>query len=423
MDIKHIVSQLQNCPCGQAHLLDDMIVEIGPGLLQKTAEIMKDFPKKLLVVADNNTLAASSGIIEILENNGFHCKLKLFDDLRTADIRDADELEVLAQDVEGILSIGSGSLSDICRLAAFKAEKSFAIFATAPSMDGFASNSSPVTINSFKKSLFCRVPDIIIGDTDVLAKAPLELKAAGFGDMIAKYIALVDWKVAHLTVNEHYCPNVAGLTKTALDKVVVLADKVSTENTDAAGALMEGLVLSGLAMAFVNKTRPASGAEHVVSHFWESKTLEQGKHSDFHGKKVGVASLLITRLYHNIALSKVCFQKDSTDWEKVYSVYGPNFRDEVEKCNTPTVTDETSPQILSESWETICNIIKNELPAYETLLSLMNKAGAVTTIDEIGVDPELALAGLKYHPYMRYRMNMTRLIPMLGISGIEKSVL
>jgi len=411
---------MQNCPCGQKHECDIKDVAVGSGLLQQTADILKrnNFPSDILVVADNNTLKAAEGILDILQNNGFNIKTRIFDDLRVAEYEEAENIAKLSADVGGILSVGTGSLNDICRRAAFVANKDFAIFATAPSMDGFASVTSPLTANNFKISYPAKQPSVIIGDTAILAKAPAELKSAGFGDMIAKYTALVDWKIAKLTIGEPMCERVAAVTKDGLMRAVSLADKVTSEDEQAAEAIFEGLILTGLAMKLGDTTRAASGAEHVVSHFWECKKLEQGLLSDFHGKKCGVATLMCTRLYKELAkIKNPVFVEDTTDWDKVYAVYGENFRSEVEKYNTPTVTDETSPEILASNRQEICRIINEELPSVEELTALMKKAGCATTAKEIGVTDELAVLGLQYHPYMRHRMMMTRLVPMFD--GIE----
>ncbi|MBR3954141.1 MAG: sn-glycerol-1-phosphate dehydrogenase [Clostridia bacterium] len=417
MDLSNLLAKLQNCPCGKKHECDLKDVAVGSGLLKQTAEILKknNFPTDILVVADNNTLKAADGILDILKTGGFHIKTKFFDDLRVAEYEEAENIAKLSADVDGILSVGTGSLNDICRRAAFVANKDFAIFATAPSMDGFASVTSPLTANNFKISYPAKQPSVIIGDTAILAKAPAELKSAGFGDMIAKYTALTDWKLAKLTVGEAMCENVASVTRDGLMRAVSLADKVTSEDEEAAGAIFEGLILTGLAMKLGDTTRAASGAEHVVSHFWECKKLEQGLLSDFHGKKCGVATLMCIRLYKELAkIENPVFVKDSTDWDKVYEIYGENFRSEVEKYNTPTVTDETSPEILTQNWQEIRRIINEELPSVEELTALMKQAGCATTAKEIGVADNLAVLGLQYHPYMRHRMMLTRLVPMFN---------
>lgn len=419
MDIRALEKSLENCPCGKKHTAPIKAVEIGRGLLSKTAGILKDngFPGKILVVADKNTLAAADGILEVLADGGFTYKLKQYENLRTAEMTEVNNIVSLAEDVQGILSVGTGSLNDICRLASKKADKEFAIFATAPSMDGFASHTAPITDNNFKISYTARLPSVIIGDTEILAKAPAELKSAGFGDMIAKYVALVDWRISSLVTGEPMCPAVAEITKRGLMRAVELADRVTSEDPETAGAIMEGLVLTGIAMTLGDTTRAASGTEHIISHFWECKKLENGEISDYHGKKVGVATLLTAKLYEDlVSHEKIYPTTDTTDWDKVYAVYGENFRSDIEKMNNPTITDGVSPELLGEKWSEIREIVKNGLPSFGEMLELMNKAGAAKTLSDIAVTHELGLAGFIYHPYMRHRMTLARLVPMLGIT-------
>jgi len=418
MDLQLIINQLKNCSCGRKHTSSIKCVEIGRGLVHKTGEILlrNSFPTKILIVADENTLSASQGILENLEKSGFNYKIKIYNDLRVADM--VDVLEVVAEStgVDGILSVGSGSLNDICRLASYMEHKEFAIFATAPSMDGFASGTAPITTNGFKETKQAKQPSVIIGDTDILAKSPAELKAAGFGDMAAKYIALVDWKVSALTTGEYYCENIANLTREALDRMIALADKVTQDDAKAAGAIMEALVFTGIAMKLAESVRPASGTEHIISHFWEMKKLEQGKLSDFHGKKVGVATLISNRIYHFLAEHENINPKgENLDWDKIYLVYGENLKSDILRLNSPTVTTETTPEKVLKSWQEIRMIVKEELPTDKELSKLMTIAGAAKTVKDIKVDYEMGVLGVEYHPYMRHRLTLMRLIPMLGI--------
>ena len=416
MDIKGI--NLDKCTCGHKHPKINMTVEIGRGLLPKTADILKNFPRKILVVADNNTLAASGNLLDILKSGGFECTLHCYENCTEADIIYVKEIEKLLPDYDGVLAVGTGSIGDICRLASFNAKKAFAVFATAPSMDGFASSAAPITFNNFKETVQCHAPSVVVGDTDILAKSPTELKSAGFGDVIAKYVALADWKIAAMVAQEYYCPSVAKIVSDVLKKSMALADKVTQNDPDAAGAMMEALVLSGICMALTGNTRPASASEHMLAHYWEMKKLELNEPMPFHGTKVGVGTLIIAQLYHDIADGKYgqpTFQEDKVDWDKVYKIYGPALRDEIKRLNNPSIVEKTSPEILKKHWAEMVSIIKNELPTYDELLKLMKAADAVTTIEGIEVSRQLAIESLEVHPYMRYRVNLTRLLPMLGI--------
>lgn len=418
MNVEKIIASLQDCPCGRPHECELKAVECDSGNVNRAGQLLAkhDFPRHILLVADENTMAAADGITLSLDKAGYRVKTKLYKDLRVADMEQVRELEPLMQDVDGVLSVGTGSLNDICRLSTFRQKKDFAIFATAPSMDGFASGSTPITENNFKVSYTAHQPSVIITDTSILAASPQVLKSAGFGDMIAKYTGLVDWQVSNLTTGEYLCKRIFDLTRDALMRIVALADKITQTDEEAAAAVFESLVLTGIAMRVAGCTRPGSGTEHVVSHFWECKKLEEGHISDFHGKKCGVATVLVNRVYHEmVSREEVEPHEEDLDWDEIRAAYGPRLSAEMMKYNTPTtITSETTPEILKKSWQQIRRIVKEQLPGDAELLALMKRAGCATTIEKIGVSPELGALGLKYHPFMRRRMTLMRLKNMLG---------
>ncbi len=417
MDISAILKNLENCPCGRIHTVNIKAVEIGSGMLARTAEILRDadFPRNILAVADKNTLAASDGIINVLENGGFSVKLKLYDDLREPTVERVDEICKLSADVEGILSIGTGTLNDICRRAALLCDREFAIFATAPSMDGFASGTAPIIEKGFKATLPARQPSVIIADTAILAAAPAHLKAAGFGDIIGKFTALVDWRVAHLTVGEYYCENIANLVREALRRICSMADRVSAEDAETAGAIMEILVFTGLAMKLAEASRPASGAEHMISHMIGMRQLADGVISDFHGKKVGVSTVTLCELYHKAIALKPAFRRDTPDWDKVYAAFGENIKENIIRENSPPITDKLNTADIASKWAEIGCIVREELPTPAELLKIMKAAGAATTYAEIGTDEALARDCITYHPYMRDKIVLSRILRMTDI--------
>ncbi len=423
MDIKKILESLENCPCGREHAFDTERVEIGRGLVKEAGAILNEakFPKKMLLVADINTMGASVGLLDSLEAHGFEVKKLIYDCMEYARVEQVREVEAAAADCDAILSVGTGSLNDICRVASYRTEKDFCIFATAPSMDGFASDTAPIIENSFKSSWQAKQPRIIIADTEILAAAPDELKSAGFGDMVAKYIGLVDWRIAQLLIGEYYCDRVAALTEDAVKRIVALADRILDKDPEAAGAVMEALVLTGLAMKLARCSRPASGAEHVVSHYWECHKVIDGIWPEYHGKKVGVATVICNRVYRKIAESHLTVkaQKDPTDWAVVDSKFHERLRGDVKKLNSPTITDLVTPESVEQNWDKIRAIILNTLPSDETLMKLMKAAGAVTEPEDVHVSREFLLDGFRYSAYMRYRLTLLRLLPMLGMDVAE----
>ena len=423
MNLDDIRKQMANCECGHAHDFDLEGLEISSGAINRVSEILKkyNFPTRILMVADENSFRVTKGLYEQLLDNGFTVELRVYESMRVADMREVRELEVALKRVDGLLSVGTGSINDICRLSSFRADKPLAIVATAPSMDGFASDSAPITENNFKISYFCRQPKIIIADTAILAKAPVKLKAAGFGDVMAKYIGIADWRVANLLHGDYYCERVAQFVRDAIARMVALADKVVIDNEEAAGAIMETLVLTGISMQLAKCTRPASGTEHIVSHFWECKKLVEGKISDYHGKKVGVATLITAEIYYKLLeLDSVTAKKEVLDWTEIENAYGKELIDEVKKLNLPdTIVNEIDPALIEEKWDEIKQIIRDEIPSPQRLYELYRIAGAATTGEEIAVNPDLYDLGIQYHVYMRRRVTIMRLLPMLGIRAID----
>ena len=412
-NLVELKEQFKNCSCGMEHECNIRDIVVGSGITKDTGEILKrnKFGKKLLFVADKNTLKASDGILDALKD--FDLNLHIYENLRESTVSEVKVIRSLLEENDCVISVGTGSLNDICRKAAAESDKPLCIFATAASMDGFASYSTPLTDGNFKATYSAKSPEVIIADTKILASAPSELKSAGFGDMIGKYVGLIDWQVSALISGEYYCEKVAALTRMATDKIMALADRITATDEESAEAVFEALLLTGIGMSFTKTSRPASGTEHIVSHFWECKKLLEGKLSDFHGKKVGVATLYIMEIYEKLYQKlTVTAHKEKVDWDDVYAHYG-SLKDEVEKLNTPdTITDGINPKDVEEKWEEIRKIIAS-VPSRKEIYEAMVKAGCALTASDIAVSEELKEEGLKYHTYMRRRLSLLRIGKMI----------
>ena len=143
-------------------------------------------------------------------------------------------------------------------------------------------------------------------------------------------------------------------------------------------------------------------------------------YSDYHGKKVGVATLIVADVYHKVAAMKgIKAHADRPDWQDIYRAYGENLSKDVKKLNTPSVTDEIDPQVITDNWDEICSIIKQEIPPVDKLLGYYKAAGAATDISQIKVDKQLCDEGLKYHPYMRRRVTLARIMPMCDLDFVK----
>ena len=413
LNFRALIDSFRDCGCGMDHRCGIHDIRIGSGLVTQVGEILREngFPRRLLLIGDRDTLAAAAGIEESL--TGFEVTRHCYDTLRVATMDDVRLVEDYLDRVDAVVAVGAGSIHDPSRLACARRNKPLCLFATAPSMDGFASYNAPIVDGGFKTTHAAKCPEVIIADTKILAAAPKALKSAGFGDMISKYIALIDWQVSHLVTGETYCPRVAELTRTAVDRLMTMADRVTLEDEETAAAVLESLLMTGIAMSFTRTSRPGSGTEHILAHYWECIELLEGKIPNFHGEDVGVATLLTLREYEALAgRETVTAHPEVNDWDAVYRAYGPLAGD-VRKLNTPdTITDGIDPRVIEEKWPEIRAIVRS-VPDYDACYRAMKAAGCKTTIAEIGKDPAFVAESLLYHPYMRRRLSLRRVARMV----------
>ena len=413
LNFRALIDSFRDCGCGMDHRCGIHDIRIGSGLVTQVGEILREngFPRRLLLIGDRDTLAAAAGIEESL--TGFEVTRHCYDTLRVATMDDVRLVEDYLDRVDAVVAVGAGSIHDPSRLACARRNKPLCLFATAPSMDGFASYNAPIVDGGFKTTHAAKCPEVIIADTKILAAAPKALKSAGFGDMISKYIALIDWQVSHLVTGEVYCPRVAELTRTAVDRLMTMAGRVTLEDEETAAAVLESLLMTGIAMSFTRTSRPGSGTEHILAHYWECIELLEGKIPNFHGEDVGVATLLTLREYEALASREtVTAHPEVNDWDAVYRAYGPLAGD-VRQLNTPdTITDGIEPRVIEEKWPEIRAIVRS-VPDYDACYRAMKAAGCKTTIAEIGKDPAFVAESLLYHPYMRRRLSLRRVARMV----------
>ena len=403
-DLSKLNEAFSACGCGRKHecLIKD--IRIGEKLVGRVGAILKEngFPEKLLLVADENTLSAARGILESLQ--GFDLVLQVYRDFRIPRIEEVERISERISEVEGVLVVGTGSLTDVCRLACHRKGRPLAVFATAPSMDGFASNSSPIIFSGFKRSVPAKAPDVVIADAKVLAASPWRLQAAGFGDMIGKYVALVDWETARLVTGEYYCPKIADFVRSAADDVLSLASE-KVGDKEKALRLFEGLLKTGIAMGYAGCSRPASGAEHMLVHFWECWELASGRIPDFHGAYVGVATLLVLEQYREfLKKGEGLIAGGSIDADGISALAGP-LGGEIRKMFE---TDDSVIPFEKINWPEIRRIILS-VPSPTELKEALLNVGAPTSVSEVGVGGDLKRRSWICHPFFRNRFTLMRL--------------
>lgn len=405
------------CECGKTHSLTtrDYVVEPGgmaklPGLLKKLG-----LGERPLAVYDRNTHKAA------FDKVNRYCpdldELVLSDDEIHADEKQIELVSAAAPGHSVLLAVGSGVINDVCRYVAYQQGMAFISVPTAGSMDGYVSSGAVVTLKGAKKTLNAVAPVAVVADLDIVAAAPTYLTAAGVGDMLSKYISVAEWHIGHLISGEYYCPFIAGLAKKAVDLIVEQIDSIQKCETSGMGKLVEGLLISGIAIQMAGITRPASSFEHHFSHYLETVPVGGTVNSNaLHGEKVGIATIVAAKYYPTfVECLKRIYEEDlpnKFDMDKVlgyYSAYSPGVREMIQKENTPTISMELKKDLLRKNYGKVVEVSKM-VPSPESLRDVLKKLNGFTHYKDIGMTQQLFRETWSKCCYIRNRFTMLRLI-------------
>ncbi len=307
MNINEMAGVEFDCRCGKHHKLDIPHIAIGKGVLPQILDMAEPFKgKNIFLFADDNTFAAAGQRVrQLLEEQGHSLKSFIFHTGSEMLIPDEKALGRLFMELEPntalIVAVGSGSLNDMGKYISARTGIPYIIVCTAPSMDGYASDGAPMICDGFKISFVARLAYGIVGDTDIMKEAPMRMIQAGFGDVLGKATALAEWKMSRDLTGEYYCDTIAELVEKALKKAIDNAAGLAVRDEKAIQYLIEALTLTGVAMGLTGVSRPASGAEHMLSHYWEMYYIAHNRFPEFHGIKVGIATPIICQVFELLA--------------------------------------------------------------------------------------------------------------------------
>ena len=264
---------------------------------------------RLLLLSDENTVRYAAPLQQKLCEAGLDAQgLTLPFSEPVADERTCALVSERLSPFDYVLAVGAGTLNDIAKYTTFHAGKKCGVLATAASMDGFTSGVTPLIKKGFKITENAQTVSDILIDFDILCAAPKQMTGAGTGDILAKFCCLTDWKMSHLLTGESYNEEAASLMRVALEKCYNNADSICACGREGIDALLRALLISGYAMVIAGNSRPASGAEHHMSHFLEMDFLKRGKPIPLHGIKVGLGTLVSLRMYKRILERDLSFE-------------------------------------------------------------------------------------------------------------------
>jgi len=198
-------------------------------------------------------------------------------------------------EIDAAIGIGGGRTIDVAKMVAKRLDINVISFPTLVSHDGIA---SPVAVllnaDGKKQSLAARMPIAVIVDLEIIGRAPITSIRAGVGDLVSNFSALEDWKLGAIRKNEPYHDLAAVISHAAACSIFEMSDvgEIYARHSDFIRRLVQGLILSGVAMSIAGSSRPASGAEHNISHAMDALYNLNA----YHGEQVALGTVLATYL-------------------------------------------------------------------------------------------------------------------------------
>ena len=300
LDIGAYCGKEINCTCGRTHFCNLGEVVVEKGALNHLPRLTEKY-NRILLVADQNTYAACGKLAEeilgskIADTLVFTCEGFLVPDEKAV-----AEVEKHLSGIDFIVGVGSGVINDICKYVSFNHKMQYMIVGTSPSMDGYASSGAAMIMGGMKITYTTHAPACIVADVDVIKNAPLDMIRSGYGDIIGKYSSLNDWKLAALINHEHFCPDIYKLVYEVTNETRRQVKNIVARDDEAIAFLFKALVLIGVTLTLLGSTRPGSGSEHHLSHFFEIVGLIHNQPYFLHGTDVAYSTIVTAGMRERI---------------------------------------------------------------------------------------------------------------------------
>lgn len=421
------------CECGFSHNIPDIDIYIGSNLLGRCSEYLakRELGTRAVLVADRITYELAGRYIQKqLTEQGYRiilCLLEREGELEPDQNALGEVLLSLEADTQFLIAVGSGSITDITRYAAFHTGRPFVSIGTAPSMDGYTSVVAPLLFNGLKVNKPASCPVVIICDLDVMKSAPPAMFISGVGDVLGKYIAKADWVLGNIINHEGYCPLCGDMVMQAVEECILHIDDIKGRTTAGTRVLIEALILAGVTILIIGNTRAVASVEHNMSHYWEMMMLAAKEKPPAHGTAVGVGTVYGLQFYDYFLKMK---PRDlDIAWIQNHRLLRPQREQEMidaygEKI-AAAIMDENPEDFLeweeqkrrittaAENWEKIRQAVMF-LPTADEMTAVLGRLGAPVTAQEIGVSDQLLLRTLQCSKDYRSRYNVCKTLAEWG---------
>ncbi len=300
MNINEILKGVKCDACGKTHLCPIENVYIEKNATNHLSELASKYNSILLVADENTYKAGGEGVEGSLDGKISNRVIFSGETVLIPNEEAIDKVNEYINGIDLIIGIGSGVIQDLCKYVSRFSGIPYMVVATAPSMDGYASSGAAMILKGMKETVSAGLPTAIIADTEVLRNAPMEMIKAGYGDIIGKYSALNDWELSRVVNGEYFCQYIYDTTYEMIEKTLNTAEGLLSRKEESVRALTEALIVVGIMMSFATTSRPASGSEHHLSHFFEITGIVKNKPYLPHGIDVAYSTAVTAEIRENI---------------------------------------------------------------------------------------------------------------------------
>jgi len=412
------------CSCGREHGISTRWVEVCPNALEELpGRLRKEgWGEKVFLIADEATYkAAGRRVAEVLEGSGFRVRRCVFPLPLKATEEKALEILKESGSEAGLVAVGSGTVNDLAKWAAGRADKPYVAVPTAASMNGYTSPISALLVRGVKRTIPSPPPVGVSADPRVVASAPREMAPAGYADLRSKAVADADWWLAGWLFGEYYCPFPREAVGFWEEKLRRRLSRMREGDPEAVELLLRALIDSGFGMAVAGTSSPASGGEHLISHWLDMRAAIWGGETALHGEQVGVGTLVASALYGMLLESDPGVWRPSSDLpssEELGRRYGPwagEVEAEIRKKALPPDRARDLLRKLREGWEKVKEEIAGRWVPPEVLRRELREAGAPSRPEELGVPPDVFREALLHGREIRGRWTVLDTAYLVGI--------
>jgi glycerol-1-phosphate dehydrogenase [NAD(P)+] len=381
---------------------------IESGLAKKSSDLIAvlNIGTRFTVVSDVNTHEILGGYIEkALGDKAFSV---VFPDGVQPDIDNVNKVLDASAASDSIIAVGSGTINDICKYASFLAANPYAIFGTAPSMNGYSSANASITIEGHKKTLKAHLPVGIFLDLDILNAAPVRLIRSGLGDSLCRSTAQSDWLLSHLLLGTPYKTAPFELLREYEPDLFANSKALVSGDGDAMELLAKTLILSGFGMYICGGSYPASQGEHLIAHTMEV-VYGNSLPKTYHGEQIGVMTLTMARLQEGILADKpIKLQTPSKNWHFEVNKYfgteiGEHCVEEYTKKILTTVEIDEINHYIDSNWVKIADKLKNLAISSGELEKTLKNAAAPISAEQLGWNNAQYESAISHAKYIRNR--------------------